>query len=1282
MSNKTKIRNKARSVTILSLNVGRGAQSHEIAVNQAYLSDIDIILIQEPYIFHDRSRRITKHHPGYHSFSPNLDWNSHKPRVITYIRKGLGLHASQIYISSNDIVILRLTSSNGKILNIFNIYNAPYNPNIQSTIEILYTLPRISLQGSCLLQGDFNLHHTRWQPSLARSPTPGSEQFVEWLEDNNFNLISPQDKSTHNRGNVLDLALGSGPLLRHSKCCIATHLDATSDHLPLLTTIGWCNVFKSHQRLRPDTLDTVLFLKLLKSSISRVTSDSNLLTTEYLDKLAEDIIQSLQLAYFGAARRSFGHGKGNPWWDSSCKLARRTYKSQIRSALDPEEQKDAKKEYRKIIKKAKEAFFRAKVEHASTSKDIFAVTKWHKSRGTYRSTPLVDPRNPERPLATTTEEKRQVLLNNLLSNPTEVCDIPFQAPTVPIRSVPFPTLTLQEIQNSLLRAGNTAPGSDEIPTCILKIAWPLIKESICVLFSGCLSIGHHPKCFRNATVVILQKPNKSDLSSPRSYRPIALLSVLGKGLERLIAKRLSWISVKYKILESQQLGALPCRSAVDLTTCLTHDVERALYEGRTASMLTLDVKGAFDAVLPGRLVRRLREQGWPDNLVKWVHSFATDRKVQIRLDDETGPPQSLACGLPQGSPVSPILFMLYISPLFKIDCTSKKFGYADDIAILATQDSLSENCSVLTRSLAEALEWGQAEGITFDPEKSELQHFSRRRKDKDPALTPSITIQNISVSENTRRPYTKWLGVYFDKALSFKWHVRILAQKALKVVNSLRSLMNTSKGALPQLVRQAAIACIFPIVFYAAETWWPGHNKTTKTGHIVSNRVEGHLNFIRKVVLACARAILPVYRTTPIPILYKESGLLPPDIELNKRSRKAILRIHQLDPRHPLRKRINWVAKTRQTNTRLGRWALSIPEVEYIDPLINPPWTHTESWYTAIKRVTQTALSLPIGIPPHDLIVYTDASREENSERSRVGGGVVIYQAGQQIFRKSFPLNPYLSVFDAEAAAAVVGLEEALKLPTSRFSNDMWILLDNQNVARYLLQTPVCSSQNEFISSVTQATAWTSRIRLPHTSPGRVRVHWIPSHTSIQGNCEADRAAKEALILPHQAAYTTHTILTIDSAKSWVKERLNQEIKSYWTQHAPESYRTLGIGSFVRCPRELTLPRSLVAHIYAARSGHGDYAAYHERFHHEDALTSCSCGAPKSPHHIFHCTKPRIKIPSHPRKIGDAAKYYIGTFIGAARLVKWMEETKFFIGTCPREHKRNNHQTTVSSTTE
>ncbi|KAI9034748.1 RNA-directed DNA polymerase [Aspergillus affinis] len=288
---------------------------------------------------------------------------------------------------------------------------------------------------------------------------------------------------------------------------------------------------------------------------------------------------------------------------------------------------------------------------------------------------------------------------------------------------------MAQIEKAILHAGNTTPGKDELPTSILKIAWPIIRDRVLALFQGCLSVGYHPQCFRHAILAIIQKPNKADWSSPRSYRPIALLSVLGKGLERLLARNMAWIAIRYRILASQQFGALPLRSAVDLTTCLLHDAELALNQGKVASLFTLDIKGAFDGVLPGKLVYRLRTQGWPDNLIRWVASFITGRTVQIRLDGELGPLIDILCGLPQGSPISPILFMLYIAPLFQLDKPRARFGYADDAAFLAISFTLWENCQTLSNSLQEALDWGLSEGITFAPDKYELLHFLRHRAD-------------------------------------------------------------------------------------------------------------------------------------------------------------------------------------------------------------------------------------------------------------------------------------------------------------------------------------------------------------------------------------------------------------------------------------------------------------------------------------------------------------------------------------------------------------------------
>ena len=175
---------------------------------------------------------------------------------MSYVRKGSGLCPEQADPTlSGDLLNLCLHLPSGQKLNVLNVYNAP-GSNSESSLHILLNLPPDHFKGNCLLQGDFNLHHTRWQPSWPRSPSTGAESFIEWLDRNDLNLISPLDKATHNHGNLLDLAFAKGPILAYAKYRIARHLESTSDHLPLLTTFTSVRRINAIKRLRPDTLDS------------------------------------------------------------------------------------------------------------------------------------------------------------------------------------------------------------------------------------------------------------------------------------------------------------------------------------------------------------------------------------------------------------------------------------------------------------------------------------------------------------------------------------------------------------------------------------------------------------------------------------------------------------------------------------------------------------------------------------------------------------------------------------------------------------------------------------------------------------------------------------------------------------------------------------------------------------------------------------------------------------------------------------------------------------------
>ncbi|APA06564.1 hypothetical protein sscle_02g013340 [Sclerotinia sclerotiorum 1980 UF-70] len=642
----------------------------------------------------------------------------------------------------------------------------------------------------------------------------------------------------------------------------------------------------------------------------------------------------------------------------------------------------------------------------------------------------------------------------------------------------------------------------------------------------------------------------------------------------------------------------------------------------------MDVKGAFDAVLPGRLVNRLREQGWSNKLVKWVQSFATNRYIKIRLDGEIGPKTKLECGLPQGSPISPILFMLYIAPLFWMGNPRKRFGYADDIALLETSDSLQKNCDTLQANMQEALEWGKTEGITFDPKKSELIHFYKGHR----TLTEAPSVHTGSLNIEVKPGPLRWLGVYFDRRLNFKPHIQILTAKALKGANALRSFNNTCRGIPSYSTRRVAVACVLKKCYFASETWWPGRTRLKKNASNVSisNVVDNHINLLNKVILTCAKAILPVYKTTNTAVLYEEAKLRPSEIELNLASQTYAVRTFRLDPYHPLRIRAKSMIKAKDQNrtvdTRLSSFITALPKAEYINPLAFPSWEHKESRAEAEIRVAG-----PMGrtkaqaaddfkafhpkIPRSDIQIFSDGSKSESKDGA-TGGGFVITQFDIQVAQYSFSLGTNAEVFDAEAMAAVTGTAKALALPSIKLATDLWIFLDNYEVALRLGSHFNGSSQAVFEDFLKLKQAWAARPRLPHIPPGKIRIHWVPGHLNIPDNEIADKATKEGAKLPPPP----NPACTLASLKRLIRSKTNKADNQLWNTVSPQYYKDLQY-KHTSNTITLSLKRATLHYILAARSQHGDFAAYHERFNYTTAHTLCSYGKRKTPLHFFFCKK-------------------------------------------------------------
>jgi hypothetical protein len=194
--------------------------------------------------------------------------------------------------------------------------------------------------------------------------------------------------------------------------------------------------------------------------------------------------------------------------------------------------------------------------------------------------------------------------------------------------------------------------------------------------------------YKKATTVVLKKPGKDDYTQAKSYRPIALLEAVGKVIETVVARRLTAIAETYKILPKYQMGA---RKGRDTTTALELIVEQvhtvwACGKKYVASMLSLDMAEAFDNASHPRLLHILKRTRIPDWISNWTQSFLTDRETTLAFLRGVSESKSVTNGIPQGSPVSPILFLFYNEELVQ-KCNdygrASAIGFVDDINMLA-----------------------------------------------------------------------------------------------------------------------------------------------------------------------------------------------------------------------------------------------------------------------------------------------------------------------------------------------------------------------------------------------------------------------------------------------------------------------------------------------------------------------------------------------------------------------------------------------------------------------
>lgn len=300
--------------------------------------------------------------------------------------------------------------------------------------------------------------------------------------------------------------------------------------------------------------------------------------------------------------------------------------------------------------------------------------------------------------------------------------------------ITVPPLTKEEVSDAIFSANVfSAGGVDNFPSIIWQKLWPVLNHQIFELFQSSLSQGKLPDQWKIAKIIPLRKPDQSSYTLPGAYRPISLLSTLGKAMESVIASRIGYLADKYSLLRpGNHFGGQKGKSTVAALFTLQEKIYQVWRDKKVLSLVIFDVKGAFNGVAPDVLINRLRTCHIPEHLVCWIEDFMQNRKASVVLNGVTSSVSDLAhTGLPQGSPLSPILYLFFNSELARSVINKNKgaIAFIDDYTALVTGPSIVVNVESLQEKIVPHLEnWAFSSGATFQAKKTCMVHFTRNKR--------------------------------------------------------------------------------------------------------------------------------------------------------------------------------------------------------------------------------------------------------------------------------------------------------------------------------------------------------------------------------------------------------------------------------------------------------------------------------------------------------------------------------------------------------------------------
>jgi len=715
------------------------------------------------------------------------------------------------YVKSYEIASFSDESFDALILSVLigkitftlaNVYRPPGNDS--SFVRKLEKLlqPVLAKPESLILMGDFNLPDINWNTSTVNVSSQNIH--YNFLAFTVLNALHQVVNFPTRDDNLLDLCLTSDTVIISNIECLSPF--AASDHnqvcvhLKLKLPNQNRNSFPNFAKANYDGIKNIL------SSLSWPDLFNDCISTENFYSVFSNILNSLIKQFVPLTPVKISSKKRWPksvytLQKEKC-IAYRLYK-QTRARLDYEKYRTLDKRIQQEQKRSQIAFERSFINGKNDKKF------WNFVSSRFGGKQEIPPLKNDDGVVLVSDEKRAEIFGNFFETMYTKDDglrppLVHRMSELELHSVSFRSDIVYAELHSL--ANKFSYGPDGLPAFFLKKLAFELAEPLATIFEVSFRSGILPKIWLEATVTpVFKKGSRTDV---KNYRPISLTCVPCKVMEAIVRDKLTNFLTASAIVSPNQHGFLARRSTVtQLLSCLNHWTS-AIDNGKLVDVAYLDFASAFTSVSISKLTDILHQIGLRGPMLKWISNFLSGRSQRVRMGSVLSLPKSVSSGVPQGTLLGPLLFLVYINDIDSTVENSKVAIYADDCKVY-TSFRKNEPPTELQNDLTRLNAWSNSMQLKLSLPKCIILHIGAQ---------PDAFEYKLGASPLEPAAQIKDLGVTITSDLKSSTHCLLIAKKASQKASCILRFFETKDPKF--LFRLFCVYCR-PILEYASSAWNP-----------------------------------------------------------------------------------------------------------------------------------------------------------------------------------------------------------------------------------------------------------------------------------------------------------------------------------------------------------------------------------------------------------------------------------------------------------------------------